>query len=470
MTRTIRSQGLRVARWTRAASLAALLLIPGAWNPLLARKTQMPGRTVAHGAGGKLIKTAAVAKHAPQARQFLLPHGAGEPTLGITHEGSVFITASDGCVTSCPGSEESLDTVSPGGRAVYRTTNQGKTWDEVAPKVGPAFTHVFSMDPMLYVDEHEDVDRIFNVDLTVACSILSYSDDNGDSWVTNPAACGEPVNDHQTVFSGPPVQSLTVGYPYVVYYCFNHPAFTKCSKSIDGGITFAPTANIDPPDCSGLNGHGITDDKGTVYVPLGNCNAPQLAISHDEGDTWEVVRVSTLPTSCCDPSVAVDAQGTLYYLFINSTDFLPYLVTSKNGGKTWTKPVMVAPAGVKATNIATLDVGKPGNVAIAYYGTTGTKQPLGWNGYLAEGFGVLGKHPLFYTSTVNDPKHILKTGACQGRCGRVLDFIDVEIAPNGQPWGAFVDACAAECEKTREESIHDNQGVVGTLVGGQPLK
>ena len=133
-------------------------------------------------------------------------------------------------------------------------------------------------------------------------------------------------------------------------------------------------------------------------------------------------------------------------------------------------PVMVAPSDVKATNLATLDVGEAGNVAIAYYGTTDSKTPTGWNGYLAEGFGVLGKNPLFYTSTVNDPKHILKTGACQGRCGRVLDFIDVEIAPNGNPWGAYVDACAANCEKTREESIHDNQAVVGTLIGGPPLR
>jgi hypothetical protein len=469
MTKKIQSQGFRVIRWTIAASVAALLLVPGAWSPTLARKTQMPGRTVAHGAGGKMIKSASVAKNAPEARQFMLPHGAGEPTLGITHEGNVFITASDGCVTSCPGSEEALDTVSPGGRAVYRTKNEGKTWDEVAPKVGPAFTHVFSMDPYLYVDEHEDVDRIFDVDLTIACSILSYSDDQGDSWITNPAACGEPVNDHQTVFSGPPVSSLTVGYPYIVYYCFNHPAFTKCSKSLNGGISFMPTAQIQNPQCSGLNGHGITDDKGVVYVPLGNCNAPQVAISKDEGDTWDVVRVSMLPASG-DPSIAVDSKGTLYYLFVSTQDKLPYLVTSTNGGKKWSAPIMVAPSNVKATNLATLDVGDPGNVAIAYYGTTGTKTPLGWNGYLAEGFGVLGKKPLFYTSTVNDPKHILKTGACQGRCGRVLDFIDVEIAPNGTPWGAYVDACATDCEKTREESIHDNQGLVGSLVGGKPLR
>ncbi|MGH2729523.1 MAG: hypothetical protein ACRDJI_02820 [Actinomycetota bacterium] len=57
-----------------------------------------------------------------------------------------------------------------------------------------------------------------------------------------------------------------------------------------------------------------------------------------------------------------------------------------------------------------------------------------------------------------------------GRCGRVLDFIDVEIDRRGNSWGSYVDACLEECESTLEESIHDNQGVVGTLVGGFRLR
>jgi hypothetical protein len=65
----------------------------------------------------------------------------------------------------------------------------------------------------------------------------------------------------------------------------------------------------------------------------------------------------------------------------------------------------------------------------------------------------------------------LKINGCgPGRCGRVLDFIDVVISRTGQPWGAFVDACLAGCEKSLEESIHDNQGVIGTLKGGPRLK
>ena len=101
----------------------------------------------------------------------------------------MFITTSDGCVTSCPGSEEAIDTVRPGGRAVYTTSNDGKSWKDVTPNLGGVGTHVLSMDPYIHIDEATQ--RIFNIDLTVACSILSFTDDRGKSWTTNPLACGE---------------------------------------------------------------------------------------------------------------------------------------------------------------------------------------------------------------------------------------------------------------------------------------
>jgi hypothetical protein len=136
----------------------------------------------------------------------------------------------------------------------------------------------------------------------------------------------------------------------------------------------------------------------------------------------------------------------------------------------------VTAPGVQQTNLATLTVGAPGKVAFAYMGTTSDDKTGFWNGYLASGVDVLTNHATFYSASVNDPRHPLKTtghGATPcgdpQRCGRILDFLDVEIAPNGQPWGAYVDACAAQCEKSGIESYADNDGMAGTLVGGPRL-
>jgi hypothetical protein len=449
----------------------ALLLVPVAIAVAASSPAQSaPRKAVAHGANGARSN----AKVTAEPRLFHLKHGAGEPTLGWTRKGGIFVTASDGCVTSCAGSTEAVSTVAPGGRMIYASFNKGKSWEDRTPGAAGVSPHAISMDPYIYVDHTADGDRIFNIDLYVGCSILSYSDNDGASWITNPFACGEPVNDHQTLFGGPRATSpTTVNYPHVLYYCFNHPAVTKCSKSLDGGITFVPTAQVTAPECGGLNGHGIVDAKGVVYLPLASCGRPMLAISRDEGNSWTMVRTSELDAdSGGDPSIAVDSKGTLYYLFVDAEDRMPRLTTSANGGKSWTRPVNVAPRGVKATNLATLTVGKPGSVAIAYYGTTMEDGPdQRWGGYLSSGVNVLTKNPTFYTATVNGPGDAFKMGPCgPGRCGRVLDFIDVEIALDGQPWAVYVDACSAQCEKTETTYIADNEGIVGTLVGGPKLR
>ena len=450
----------------RGPALALLAL--SAVLVALAHPSDASGRQAqAHRANGKKI----AASGAPSPVLFDLHHAAGEPTLGITKEGYVLVTAGNGCVTSCTGSPEMLKTVTPGERAVFLTKDKGRTWQDVSPGVGGVSPHVASLDPYVYVDRSAERSRVFDIDLNAACNELSYSDDLGSTWVTNPLSCGEPVNDHQTVFSGKPVTSPTLGYPRIIYYCFNKLLYTTCTKSLDGGLTFVPTAGANQIECSGLNGHGVTTSKGWVLLPYTGCNsAPELAISKDEGASWTSVRLPG-KVNGGDPSVAVDAKDNLYYLY-DDADRLPRLTVSKDGGRHWSAPVNVAAPGVVRTDLATLTVGAPGKVAIAYYGTSSdTDKGAFWNGYLAEGLDVLGRTPLFWSASVNDPRHPLKAGACgAGRCGRVLDFIDVEIAPDGHPWGAFVDACGTTCERTGTESVQDNAGLVATLVGGPNLR
>jgi hypothetical protein len=316
---------------------------------------------------------------------------------------------------------------------------------------------------------------VFDIDLNAACSELSYSDDHGQTWITNPLACGEPVNDHQTLFSGKPITSPSPLYGKIVYYCYNKLAYTKCSKSLDGGLTFIDTTGLTNPECSGLNGHGVTDSKGVIFLPYTGCNsAPAIAVSKDEGNTWEILKVPGEKVNGGDPSVAIDKKDNVYFLW-NDTDRRVKLATSTNHGKTWSTPLDVTAPGVKVTDLATLTVGAPGKVAIAYLGTTSDEKKAFWNGYLASGVGVLGRNPTFFSASITDPKHPLKaTGGSNepcgpGRCGRILDFLDVEVAPNGAPWGAYVDACLATCEKTGVESYADNDGMAGTLIGGPRL-
>lgn len=428
------------------------------------------GRAVAHHAGGKKITARAITSKAPDARLYQVGQDAVEPTMGVTKEGQMFFTAFQ--------SNTSI--------FVMRSADGGHTWDDRSPSLGGvAPAHRLSLDPYVFHDEWTG--RIFNIDLTVACSYLSFTDDIESGWTTNPLACGRPVNDHQTLFGGPPVSSSPIGYDNLVYYCWNDVATSSCSKSLDGGLTFSVTGSpaFHPVDdsgdepvrqCGGLHGHGVVGEDGTVFLPKEHCRQPWLAISKDEGVTWTHVKVADdVAIFGPDPSVDVDSKGNIYYVYLNE-DRMPNLVVSKDDGKTWSKPMMFAAPGLTETVHATVDAGKPGSVAMAYYGTDDVKgkidkrkYPLtvAWDGFMTMSTNVLDKNPIFYSGTVNDPKDPLTRGDCgPRRCQDAVDFIDVVIGPDGIPYASLADSCTIPCEGAKTQYA----GIVGSLVFGPKLR
>jgi hypothetical protein len=200
-----------------------------------------------------------------------------------------------------------------------------------------------------------------------------------------------------------------------------------------------------------------------------------------------------------EASVATDPKGNIYYAY-SAADRLIYLVTSKDGGETWTKPMMVGSPGVNETNLPSLDVGGVGKVAIAYMGTenspgrpfpespgTATNpdcfvaqlpcpppdeyKKTTWHGYMTVTTDALTKDPIFYSATVNDKKDPLKRGTCgPGRCGlQILDFIDIVIAPDGEVWSSWVDACIMVCADGGTQD-QGSAAIVGRLEWGQLLR
>ena len=467
----------------------ALLATPQTVTPASARGDGSGGKAIAHRAGfGKA--PASAKRNAPDAKMYRLGINAGEPTLGLTKNNNIFYTA----IQSNTRVE------------ILRSKNEGKKWEIVSPRIGNRNAQLLTLDPYVWVDPWTD--RVFTIDLTVACAYMSYTDDHGASWITNPLACGRPVNDHQTLFSGPPVSSPTVGYDNIVYYCWNDVGTSSCTKSLDGGLTFASTgepafvgAEVDggdqggPRSCGGLHGHGHVGYDGTVFLPRGYCGQPYVAISHDEGATWERVQVSKIGIEGHEASVSTDKKGNIYYTWV-APDRLPYLSVSKNGGRKWSKPLMIAPPGLTEANLPSLDVGGPGKIAVTYMGSenspfkprkdregggecTATTSCGGadeykrttWNGVMTISANALDKDPIFYSTTVNDKKDPLKRGECgPGRCGTsIFDFIDIVIGPKGDVYGAYVDACITICGTSQGGSDAGADAVVGRLVGGPKL-
>ncbi|HVL97306.1 MAG TPA: sialidase family protein [Solirubrobacteraceae bacterium] len=461
----------------------------------------------AHRAGGHAIATAPGV--GPSAQLLRTGRGAAEPTLGITSDGTLFYVGFE-----ISGVNQHS--------VVLRSRDGGRTWEETNP-VTPAEDDTISFDPFLYVDKATD--RVFNADLSlVACSIVSTSDDRGDTW--SPGKVCQHT-DHQNLFAGPPPPAGpdAAGYPNLVYYCaidggafFNFGTFTGCSVSLDGGRTFVRTATPPftedprrpgghygvPGHCGGNVGHGAVGPDGTVYLPRGWCDQPFVAISRDAGNTWERVQVADLGMAVGsqleehEANVAVDRLGNVYYTWI-ARDRLPYLVTSRDGGATWSKPLMIAAPGVNEAWNVTIDVGEPGRVAFSYVGTTnspggpfcvrttasscvtadgGPPKPLAayqeartaWHGYMGVSADALGADPVFWSATANVPSApLMRSTACgPSRCNNQLDFLDVAVAPDGSAWAAYVDQRCDEVEDP-EATCPAAEGAVGHMAGGFSL-
>lgn len=410
---------------------------------------------------------------------------AAEPTLGVTKAGNAFIAAGD------------FDGLSPANprTLVYGSTDGNRSWHNVTPLVAGQPVSPATLDPYIYVDPVTG--RIFNDDLLVGCSYLTWSDDEGKTWTKgNPLACESPVDDHQTLVTGNPIAGITTtGYPRIVYYCVNKIADVSCARSTDGGTTFRITGNpaymgVEQPSdgspnrgaatlCGGLHGHIATDPAGRLFVPKGHCDQPWVSISEDAGSTWKQVRVNPMLVASHQTSVASDTAGNLYYSWIGAGDLLPYLSVSRNHGRSWGPALLIAPPGVAAVNFPSIDASTPGHLVVAFPGTTARDATAArpWNYYVAVSTDALASRPTFHSTTANPVKDPIHRGACLDRCAGMFDFIDVVAAPRtGELWAAAVDTCTSiTCIQAEgpglpsTQAAGDAQGVVIRQLSGPGL-
>lgn len=457
-----------------ALALLAVFVLAGCTvkQPNMAPEAQTPISTDHAGvlvttAGGNSTVATPMVLEGLQIGAYSTNHRGGEPNIGATSSGAIFVTA-------VPGTERSVD--------------HGKTWTEVfnltefwgplyhpvppgTPAGDPVNGVTRSSDPMMWVDPLTD--RIFTDHMTgLTCSKMFLSDNDGATWTAQPFDCGIPGNDHQKVASGPWGPTLTPlsanpTYPDAVYYCYNHAAVAVgtgnsfCAVSRDGGLTFesdVPVVKSQTDGCGGINGVPAAAPDGTVYLPVAlGCTGPVVGVSMDNGLTWTVRHgPTTHGAEELDPDVTVTPDGTAYMLWRGS-DHLQYLARSHDRFTTWEGPWQVSPPDVKSTVFAGITSGDNGRIAMAYLGNRDTtKEPslapnaTRWQLFETFSYNAGNATPTFTTVQVTSDADPVQIGCVwlnggSNPCRNLLDFIDMTHDADGRTLVVYTDGCVKDC-------------------------
>ena len=416
---------------------------------------------------------------------------AGEPSIGVNWKTNVTAFQSD-FQTAFVTWDDSCNLASP--KAFWRESQ--------APTAEAA-----DQDPIGFTDRVTG--RTFSAQLTLTSPTCktSYTDDDGHTWVpTAGFGLGSGI-DHQTIGGGPyhaPVPALPTPYQHSFYYCSQLPA-AACARSDDGGLTFGPAIEVDPPadaHCAGIHGHVKVGPDGTVFLPTTNCDQMgSVIVSEDNGITWTIHHVpgtkSTIDltdsnlthSNIIDAQVAVDNNGKLYFAMANvpgaylaATQLV--VATSTDHGANWSNIYDVgAIFGLKNVEFPYFMAADPDRAAVAFYGTTtpGDESANGftgvWNVYVATTFDG-GAHWSTTDATPNDP---MQRGCVWGKgganiCRNLLDFIGATVDKFGRIEVGYVDGCAdGNCSQATSSSSrftgngYTARGVIARQSSGRRL-
>ncbi len=344
------------------------------------------------------------------------------------------------------------------------------TWDD---SVSPATatwenksavnTSITSFDPLLFTDPKTNRTFVSQL-LPSKVSLMSYSDNDGETWLPSQGAGINSGVDHQTIGGGPFKPGVVgrgpiTSYPNAVYYASQDIGLAEIALSRDGGITFdvaVPMYNI--TECGGLHGHIKVAPDGTVYVPNKNCGGSQaVLVSEDNGFTWNIRTVPGSTNGRTDPSVGIGSDGTIYVAYANG-DGRPRVAVSRDRGLTFADDQEVGSQfGIQNSVFPAATAGDGDRAAFFFLGTatagsaaTGTDLTFDgiWHGYIATTYDR-GFSWVTVQATV-DPiqRGVVCTNGttCPSGTRNLLDFNDLEVDRNGRAVAAAADGCiTAEC-------------------------
>ncbi len=346
------------------------------------------------------------------------------------------------------------------------------TWEK---KSAPN-TSILSFDPLLFTDTATNRTFVSQL-LPSKISLMSFTDNDGDTWTPSQGAGINSGVDHQTIGGGPYAKnadgSLKGGavqlpgvdgkiYPNAIYYASQDIGLAEIARSDNGGLTFGVAVPMyDVTQCTGIHGHIKVSAKGTVYVPNKSCGGQQaVLVSNDNGLTWTIRKIPGSTSGRSDPSVGIGEDGTIYVGYGNG-DGKARIVVSHDEGKTWendqdagyyqgiNRSVFPAVTAGDSDRAAYFFIGSTTTSGIAATGGDQTSPYVDavWYGFISTTYDG-GKTWVTVNATPNDPVQrgvICTIGTtCPDGTRNLLDFNDMEVDKQGRAVAAVADGCITD--------------------------
>lgn len=367
--------------------------------------------------------------------------GHGEPSFGAAPDGTLFANG-------------------PGGRggAVFRSTDNGTSWEQVATPVEP----MPNFDPDLAVDKDGTV---WFSSLWIGCTSVAVSRDLGETWSFNPVACNAPVSDRQYVI---PTQG---GEAYL--YSHQLPTFYQmAAKTTDYGQTWVPTGPVELPDHfllvnggSGWGGGGFWNEAtGSVFLTFtwsdgaAGAWAPGYAVTRDGGLTWDIGTAKAMGGRQLGLGLVVgaaDEAGNAYLAWgeDHDGDTRIYMAVSSDDGATFGEPIQLDALPGSAVFPA-ITAGPAGQVAVAFYETpaVGFPDDVGedalWNVTLVWTKDALAASPVLERGNLT-ASPVKKGSICTSGAGcsgdrEFLDYFQIHRLPDGRVGALYNSMLAVE--------------------------
>lgn len=361
--------------------------------------------------------------------------GQGEPSLGVAPDGTLYANGLAGTGGRDPG-------------AVYQSLDNGSTWKRIGTPTAP----MPNFDPDLAVS-HDGT--VWFSSLWLGCSSTGASKDAGKTWTTSYAACVPAAGDRQYVVP------TKAGGAYI--YSHHVPTlYQTISRTTDYGATWTPVGVAESGQVSlvtgnsGWGGGGFYNEaKDSVFLTFTNTEGdavtgrtwhPAASILHKGDSSFTLMQLPNAGGDSVGLSLVVgaaDKAGNVYLSWAEAKgkDMTIYMASSKDDGKTWSKPVVVDnDSGSKV--FPAIAAGDDGRVAIAYYHADKNEYPSSvpkdarWNVTLAWTADALNETPTWERANLST--HSVRTGpicpdgtTCQGN-RNLLDYFALKITPEGR--------------------------------------